>query len=111
MPGTEMLTLRANCRMRQTRQAVADLKALGIIKTARRSAPGVRAVYEILPMCVDNPGNGCGHSRTRTGADSGATGADSAPTGADDPQRRDQPKHGNGAGHSVAVSDPHSVTS
>src|SRR5215475_2055413 len=61
MPGTELLTLQANCRLRQTRQAVADLKARGIIKTVRHSAPGVRAVYEILPMAVDNSGNACGH--------------------------------------------------
>ena len=32
MPGTELLTLHANCGMRQTRQAIADLKARGIIK-------------------------------------------------------------------------------
>jgi hypothetical protein len=84
MPGTELLTLQANCRLRQTRQAIANLKTRGIIKTVRRSAPGVRAVYEILPLgAVDNSGIGCGYARTRTGAESGSTGAESGSTGAD----------------------------
>jgi hypothetical protein len=83
MPGTELLTLQANCKLRQTRQAIAGLKARGIIKTARRAAPGVRAIYEILPLRpVDNSQNGCGHSRTRTSAESGVTGAESGSTGA-----------------------------
>ncbi len=82
MPGMEKLTLQANCKMRQTKQAMADLRDLGILKTVHRSAPGRRAVYEMVPMCT---GNGCGHTRTRTGAETASTGADSAPTGADIP--------------------------
>lgn len=80
MPGMEKLTLQANCKMRQTLQAMADLRNLGIIKTVTRSAPGRRAVYELSPMCTNN---GCGHSRMRTGAEKASTHADSGVTHAE----------------------------
>jgi hypothetical protein len=87
MPGGEKLSLQANCKMRQTMEAMSSLRKRGILKTVRKSAPGVRAVYEMPPMCT---GNGCGHGRTRSGAgkrpthaDSRATHADSGPTHAD----------------------------
>ena len=84
MPGTESLTRMASCHIRQTKQAVADLKTHGLIKTVRRAAPGVRAVYEVLPLCAGNCPNGCGHARTRSSADVARTrtGADSGVTGA-----------------------------
>jgi hypothetical protein len=78
MPGQELLTLRANCGMRATRYAMAALIRRGLIKTARRPAPSVRAVYEILPM----PGTGASMPARVTGARYEPTHAKTRPTGA-----------------------------
>jgi hypothetical protein len=73
MPGIELLTQRANCGMRTTRRAMTALRTAGIVKTVRAPSPGVRAVYEILPMAVDNSSNVGHHVGPRTGDRSGAT--------------------------------------
>jgi hypothetical protein len=54
MPGMDTITLRANCGARAARKALAALRDRNLLKVVSRSAPGRRAVYEILPM----PGNG-----------------------------------------------------
>lgn len=57
MPGHELLALRGNCSIRNVRRALAGLAARGLIKQTAGSAPGRRAVYEILPMAAATPDN------------------------------------------------------
>jgi hypothetical protein len=64
-PGMAEIARQANCRERTAQRALAGLAERKLIKTAIQSAPGRRAVYEILPM----PGTGADMVTPVTGAD------------------------------------------
>ena len=49
MPGEEFLMQRAGCSKATFYRRIAALTGAGLLRVARRSAPGVRAVYEVLP--------------------------------------------------------------
>jgi hypothetical protein len=54
MPGHERLALQCNCGIRSVRRAMTGLTDGGLVKVVSHSAPGRRAVYEILLAPVDN---------------------------------------------------------
>lgn len=54
LPGHETLALLGNCGLRTVERRMRALADRGLIKKVRPSAPGVRAVYELLPAGVDN---------------------------------------------------------
>jgi len=49
MPGEEFLMGRADCSKATFYRRVKALTDAGLMRVTRRSAPGVRAVYEVLP--------------------------------------------------------------
>lgn len=49
MPGEEFLMGRAKCSKATFYRRVRELTDAALIRVVRRSAPGVRAVYEVLP--------------------------------------------------------------
>jgi hypothetical protein len=64
-PGMNTIALRANSSHRTARRTLSALQQRGLIKAVRHAAPGVRAIYEILPIA--------GSGATVLARDSGAT--------------------------------------
>lgn len=95
MPGADDVIARSGCRKRQALEAISGLKRRALVETARKPAPGFRAVYRIVPlhnptnaaMSASDCANTCGHARTRTHA------AMSAQTHADSPAPTQSTSH------------------
>jgi len=65
MPGEEFLMARAQCSKATFYRRIRALTDAALIKVVRRSAPGVRAVYEVPPL-VSPEGTGLSVSETRS---------------------------------------------
>ena len=50
MPGEEFLMLRARCSKATFYRRMEALRTASLIKVVRRAAPGVRAIYEVMPL-------------------------------------------------------------
>jgi len=50
MPGEQFLMERAQCSKATFYRRMDALASAGLVKVVRRSAPGTRAIYEVLPL-------------------------------------------------------------
>ena len=65
MPGEEFLMMRAKCSKATFYRRIKALTNAGLMKVVRRSAPGVRAVYEVPPLWT-TPTTGLSVCETRS---------------------------------------------
>jgi len=65
MPGEQFLMTRAQCSKATFYRRMEALAKAGLVKTVRRAAPGVRAIYEVLPL-VPPSTTGLSVSETRS---------------------------------------------
>lgn len=68
MPGEEFLMGRAQCSKATFYRRIKALTDGALIKVVRRSAPGVRAVYEVPPLAGFST-TGLNDGETRSGSD------------------------------------------
>lgn len=65
MPGEDFLMARAGCSKATFYRRMEALRNADLVKVVRRAAPGVRAIYEILPL-VPLAATGLSVSETRS---------------------------------------------